>query len=469
MGVRLLHLADLHLGSRHPHLGAKSEERAREVLDTFRSAILFALDPAHRIDAVLIAGNVFDRHRPDPEIWAFVRGLLGRLLAARKPVLAVPGIRDGIAYRDSVYRTERWPGVDLFTDPRPGAPVRHEFGGVPVWFYGMAACPGHSAPAFPGFSRIDEPGLHIGLLNAALPGHEEWEVRPHDQTIDPSTIEASGLDYLALGGFHGFTPLRCGTTTAAYAGTPEGWRFEPGDLGRKDLLVVDIDPETRTVTLEPHPVSARTLADWSIDLAAERINDPGTLEAALLARSGPDVIARVTLRGPMEFLCDLDQVATRAGERFHHLEIVDASDLLGSALLRRIEGENTIRGFFVRRLMKRIALLADRAATAAAEAPVHRDLAVARRALRLGLEQFIEEEPAPAAEAAPSLRPAPARVVPAAATPPPLPAAAASSHYGRNGDQKPAPAAARAKALLVSDRLERGSDAPGGREDEIEL
>ena len=102
MAVRFLHLADLHLGSRHEYLGDNAGAREREVLETFRTAVETALDPERGIDGLLISGNLFDRHSPDPETLSFVRGLLGRLVAARKPVVLIPGYPDSYAYKDPV-------------------------------------------------------------------------------------------------------------------------------------------------------------------------------------------------------------------------------------------------------------------------------------------------------------------------------------------------------------------------------
>ena len=46
---------------------------------------------------------------PPADVWAFVRGLFGRLAAAQKLTVLIPGSRDSSAYKDSVYRTEKFP------------------------------------------------------------------------------------------------------------------------------------------------------------------------------------------------------------------------------------------------------------------------------------------------------------------------------------------------------------------------
>ena len=65
----------------HAFMFVPAQAYVAQFLETFRDAMTFALEPENRIDGVLIAGNLFHRHRPEPETWAFVRGLFGRLVA----------------------------------------------------------------------------------------------------------------------------------------------------------------------------------------------------------------------------------------------------------------------------------------------------------------------------------------------------------------------------------------------------
>jgi DNA repair exonuclease SbcCD nuclease subunit len=389
------------------------------VKETFRRAVNLALEPSRGIGAVVISGNLFDQHTPDSETLSFVRGLLGRLVAARKPVILLPGYRDSLSYADCVYKTERWPGVDVMTSASFEEPVVHNIDGVRVEFYGVAAELSRTPREFLGFPEWDlqkdtptevllevesgaeqapapasqaTPVLRIGVLCCGLPDHEEAAVRPHFQTVEPTVLGQSGLDYIALGGYHGFTCLRLGSTTAVWPGTPIGRRFETGDLGQKSFVIAEIEPGQ--VHLRREPTEAAVLEDATVDLLAERITSPDDLTAAILARSGDQVIARLRVRGPLEFLCDFPEVASKVEARFRHLELVDETDLLDSGLLRRIEGEHTIRGFFVRRMLARIEALTQRAAASPGTSQIERDLAISKRALKVGLEQFMEEEAA---------------------------------------------------------------------------
>lgn len=391
--MRLLHLADLHLGSRHPDLGERAAQREAEIQDSFRRAVEFALDKERAIDAVLISGNLFDGHHPDEAVFNFARGLFGRLHAENIPVLLLPGARDGYGYRDSVYRTERLPGVTIFTEEDPSTPVEMTIAEQRVWVHAAVGRADVSPPKFPGFRRGPKDGLHLGLLCAPLFNSDEFEDRPRVWHVHDAQVAEFDLDYVALGGMHAFNSVESGGRVfGAWPGTLEGRRFEAGDLGEKSLLVVDIG-EDRRPRLERHPFSRRRLESWSIHLEQEAVRDQRDLLAALQARASEDVIARVTIEGPASFLPDVDRLSALLEGAYFHLELVDRCELLGGPLVRRIEGERTIRGVFVRHVLQRIRDLEARAAQAGETSPLWRELEVARLGLRVGLEHFLEEEP----------------------------------------------------------------------------
>ncbi len=68
MSVRILHLADLHLGAAFPAYGDRGPERTRDFLSAFQRAIEFAASPEHPVDLVVIAGDLFDTHDPDESL-----------------------------------------------------------------------------------------------------------------------------------------------------------------------------------------------------------------------------------------------------------------------------------------------------------------------------------------------------------------------------------------------------------------
>src|SRR5688572_8764376 len=267
MALRFLHLADCHLGAAHGDFPVLASIRREEVKGTFRAALEWALTPGHAIDGVLVAGDLFDTRRPDSDTLSLVRGLFARLVAAGKAVVVLPGSHDSVAYPDSVFRSERFPGVDVLTATAPGAPLVKEIAGTRVAVYGVAYVPGRSPDAFPGFTRAEGEGIHVGLLHGMVPGHAEEQTRHDSWALPQAALAGSGLDYVALGHCHQFTEYRFSAgTAAAYCGAIEGVRFAPGDLLRKQLLVVTVAPGA--VTLDPVPFSRKVLADEVITLGS---------------------------------------------------------------------------------------------------------------------------------------------------------------------------------------------------------
>jgi DNA repair exonuclease SbcCD nuclease subunit len=408
MALRFLHLADCHLGAAHGDFPERAKARREEVKSTFRAALEWALDPAHAIDGVLVAGDLFDSRRPDSDTLGFVRSLFARLVGAGVAVVVLPGSHDSLAYPDSVFRSERFPGIDVIVATAPGAPLVREIRGERVSFYGVACIAGRSPEAFPGFVRAGEEGIHVGLLHGMVPGHAEEAARPEAWRLPQAALAASGLDYVALGHCHQFTEYRLpGGGTAAYCGALEGVRFAPGDLGRKHLVVATV--AQGSVALEPVPFSRKVLVDEVINLGTESVKDADGLRTAILSRSGSDVLARLTLTGAREFTWNREALSAELADRFAALKLVDRSSFEQSLLLRRVGAENTIRGFFVRRVRQRLEKLREQAQSPYADRDIDRQIAVAERALTVGLEQFLDEDALarPAAEAPAAAAPKP--------------------------------------------------------------
>ena len=115
MSVRLLHVADVHLGAPLGNFEGYAERRRQDVEAAFRRTIDAAL--AERVHAVLLAGDLFDSHRPAARVVDLARRELARLREAGIPVLAVPGTHDSLLQPDCVYRREDLPIDRLFDAP----------------------------------------------------------------------------------------------------------------------------------------------------------------------------------------------------------------------------------------------------------------------------------------------------------------------------------------------------------------
>jgi DNA repair exonuclease SbcCD nuclease subunit len=91
-------------------------------------------------------------------------------------------------------------------------------------------------------------GIHIGIAHGSLIGNfstQDWE----DITlpIDPSCIERTGIDYLALGHWHGYRIFE--DSHIAYSGTHEQTKYNEDNAGY--CLMVHIDKKGDKPIIEP--------------------------------------------------------------------------------------------------------------------------------------------------------------------------------------------------------------------------
>jgi DNA repair exonuclease SbcCD nuclease subunit len=374
MSVRILHLADLHLGAAFPSMGEHGPERSHDFLSAFQRAIELAASPERPVDLVLIAGDLFDTHDPDESLVFQVESCLQRLSKAGVPVAMVPGTHDAYSYRRSVYRRLRLPeNAFLLADPTLSPGPRLTIQGETVQLYGIAYDPAVSLRPLSEFARGGVADYHVAILHGALQDNPSWKIRPSDLPIDRAEIGASGLDYLALGHYHNFSEVREGGTVAVYPGTLEGRKF--GEDGARYLLVATLS--RGTVSLERKPWNTRTLAQVTIDFTGGAIHDETRLLERVSAFSGDREIVRALLTGAADFAFEAERVQAAIRERFFHLELDDRTYLMDTALLQRYQDEATIRGAFVRRTLNRLS-----------QAATTEEKETVTLALRLGLAEF---------------------------------------------------------------------------------
>ena len=169
--MRILHLADLHLGWRPSFLPPEKQEEVQKERDRLLSwAVDYALDEKAAIDLVIVAGDLFETHRPPRELTERVIRDLARLEEAGIHLITVPGNHDEITYHDSVYRQEkeRWPGL-LVTNPQPRLVGTFSLRGTACYVYSMAYTGGITGSLSPltAFPREEAAGFHLAVFHGS--------------------------------------------------------------------------------------------------------------------------------------------------------------------------------------------------------------------------------------------------------------------------------------------------------------
>jgi exonuclease SbcD len=298
--LRLLHTSDWHLG-RALHEESLLADQAW-VLDRLVDAVR-----EERPDAVVVAGDVYDRAVPPPEAVELLDDVLTRLAALGVPVVAIAGNHDSAERLSFGARLLEARGVHL----RGAVGRAHEPVVVPGkgrlyalpfvepevvrGMVGDETIRGHAAATAAGLARAREDAA-AGALPAVLVAHAfvQGAAQTPDSerplvvgtagSVPPDTF--AGFDYVALGHLHAPQEVAPGVR---YSGSLLKYSFSEVDHAKAALLV---QVDRGSATARPIPLGARrdvvrlrgTLAELLArpDLEAHRgdlveatLDDPG--------------------------------------------------------------------------------------------------------------------------------------------------------------------------------------------------
>ena len=216
--IKIIHIADMHFDA--PMSGfsdrKKAETRKEEAKDTFSRIIDEAVK--REVDALLIAGDMFDSDFVLPQTIKFLQNCFKKL--GNIPVFISPGNHD-FNHENSIYSNTLWgENVHIFSDEISFFDIKN----ARIYGYGFAER-FISEPKLEGFSADDK--ISIMVMHGDLQANSQYN------PISLKHIKDSGLDYLALGHIHKFDGIKKeGATTYAYSGTHEGKFFdEEGSCG----------------------------------------------------------------------------------------------------------------------------------------------------------------------------------------------------------------------------------------------
>lgn len=347
--IRFLHLSDLHIGWRPSFLAedeAKKLQQERD--DVLAQAVDYAVSPEYEIDLVIIAGDLFETHRPSQDLVEYTIDRLRECTAAGKLVVTVPGNHDEITYRDSVYwqAQGRWPGI-LVTNPMPELVAQVEIKGHQLYIYSLAYVGGitKTEPPIKDFPKVNQAGFHLGIFH----GSYNWQAGERSLPLDPEGLARTGYDYVALGHFHSYQAFSIGQGLGVYPGIAAGKGFY--DLGTGELVMGEWQPETG-VKLTKLPVKVPQFEYRQLDIS--QAGDQDALVSLIEDQRDPDALVRIELEGITGFLFDHRWLQERTQHYFRYLELVDNSYYLSSDALDQLSQEKTITGFFIRRMKERL-------------------------------------------------------------------------------------------------------------------
>ncbi len=255
--MRLLHTSDWHLG-RPLHGQPLLETQAR-----FVDFLVEVVRDQH-IDAVLVAGDVYDRAIPPVEAVELFDTALAQLAALGVPVVVISGNHDSAGRLGFGSGFFRGAGVHLRTAPGVVDPVLLADDHGPVAVYPLpylepeltwnalgAIGPRHDAVLTAAMQRVrgDLAGRAAGTRSVVVAhafvgsiGQAELSDSERDITVGGTAIVPAavfhGVDYVALGHLHGFQ--RPVADRVTYSGSPIAYSFSEA-RSLKSVTVVELD------------------------------------------------------------------------------------------------------------------------------------------------------------------------------------------------------------------------------------
>lgn len=268
--MKFLHLSDLHIGKTVNGFPLLDDQR--HILQTIRPMAV-----SHHVDAVVLAGDLYDKTTPSAEAVSVLDGFLTDLADAEIPCFAIPGNHDSaerIAYASALLARQGIFLSPVFDGSMPHVDLFDSHGPCTFWLLPFLK-PATVKPFFPeqaesigqsytkaieaviASSPIDHSARNVLIahqfvtVGSLAPEQSDSELTLGGiDNVDASVFDE--FDYVALGHIH--RPQRIGKDTIRYAGSLLKYSFSEIRYPKSAVLVTLAEKgsvELELLPLEP--------------------------------------------------------------------------------------------------------------------------------------------------------------------------------------------------------------------------
>ena len=248
--MRFLHLSDLHLGKRVNEFSMLEDQAyiLKEILNIIDE---------QKVEAVLIAGDVYDKVIPSAEAVRLLDDFLTRIAARELPVFLISGNHDSaerVAFGSRLMSSRQIYLSPVFESDVEPITISDRYGEINIYMLPFVK-PSLVKRVYPEkeiityqdavnaaiqHMQIDTGKRNILLAHQFVTGaarcdSEELSVGGLDD-VDATIFD--GFDYVALGHLHG--PQKIGKETVRYSGTPLKYSFSEANQ-KKAAVIVDVE------------------------------------------------------------------------------------------------------------------------------------------------------------------------------------------------------------------------------------
>lgn len=334
--MKIIHCADLHLDSKMTAnlTKEKAKERKMEILRTFSRMVQYA--KTNDVRVILIAGDLFDTRNVSATARNMVRDVI--LQNPEIDFLYLKGNHDSdnfLAKLDDVPEN-----LCLFQDKW----TTYSYGDVCI--SGLELNGENSLTAYNSLV-LDHSTYNIVTLHGQL---AEYKSKDKTETISLDDLKNKNIDYLALGHIHSYRVDRLDARGVyCYPGCLEGRGFD--ECGEKGFVVLDIDTENRTATIDFVPIASRSLYTIPIDVTGILTTQDAAARMERVIAQTPyssKSLVKFVLQGEVNVECELETafLEEQFAEYFYFVKVYDETKLLVN--YTDYEKDASLKGEFIR-------------------------------------------------------------------------------------------------------------------------
>ncbi len=298
MPFRFVHTADIHLDSPLRSLALRNEELAELIGNATRQAFVNTIDLCldESVDALLLAGDLYDDKQTSMKTARFLADQLKRLDAAGIQTFIIRGNHDALSKitRELVFPSS----VKVFGGRAEAVAIERPRQQAPVVVHGLSfSKPQAPENLVPKFKPTVEGAINIGLLHTSLggaPGHDTYAPCKISDLVD------TGYQYWALGHIHKRSVVVEEGCTIVMPGIQQGRHINESGPRSVSLVTIqddgacDVDARTTGVAqFERVTVDLSEVTEWAA--VPRAFSD--ALKTARLSAKTEHLVVRLHLKG----------------------------------------------------------------------------------------------------------------------------------------------------------------------------
>ena len=262
MPFRFIHTADLHLDSPLRSLALRNRDLAELIGDATRQALVAIVDLCidEQVDALIIAGDLYDADQTSMKTARFLAGQMQRLHEAGIATFIIRGNHDALSRITQELILP--PSVTVFGGRSHAIDIAHC--DLALSIHGLSFAKPHAPESLlEKYHRPTPDAVNIGIMHTSVAGAAGHDLYAPCKASD---LHGWGFDYWALGHVHARAQHN-GKRTVIMPGMPQGRDINEG--GEKTVTVVTVNDD-RSLTVEERPTSIAQFERVSVDLSSAK-------------------------------------------------------------------------------------------------------------------------------------------------------------------------------------------------------